>query len=260
MSHTKPFYRNVRGMKPAPHSGYSGRAFIEDPDYAENPAHYTRALLLIINDLKSIFEYVEPSNEASYTFSYRIHALLMRTCIEIEANFRAIFQANEFSLKNHRHLNILDFRRVDVTHHLSSYEVILPIWNGEHPAIRPFSPWFVYRGRSVNNGVPLPWYQAYNASKHNRQQDFKKANLWALIEAVAALLILVSSQFKSETFDAGYSFLSLESKQYESSIGEVFLIKYPEDWTEHEWYDFDWSELRLQPERFSKINYDVIPI
>jgi hypothetical protein len=94
VSLSKPFHRNVRAMKPTPNSGYSGWAYIEDPDYAKNPEHYVRALILIQNDLMSIFEYVEPSEEGRSAYSYRIHALLMRTCVEIEANFKAILEEN----------------------------------------------------------------------------------------------------------------------------------------------------------------------
>lgn len=262
MAFPKPFHRNVRGMKPGPNAGYSGWAFIEDPDYAENAAHYTRALLLILDDLKSIFDYVEPSDEGKAAFSYRIHALLMRTCIEIEANLKAILEANVFSPQVGRSLTIRDFRRIDVTHHLSSYEAVLPIWNGVAPTIRPFEPWRSVRGLSAPQGVPLGWYQAYNASKHSRQQAFKQANLWTLIEAVAGLLIVVTAQFKTVTFDAGPDHLIMSSgpHPHEHSIGELFRIKYPDDWADHEMYEFDWATLKTQADRFDKIDYDAIPI
>jgi len=263
MSVSKPFHRNVRDMKSGHNSGYSGWAYIEDPDYAENPGHYTRALLLILDDLRSIFEYVEPSDEGRSAFSYRIHSLLMRTCIEIEANFKAIFEANTFTPPANRSLNILDFRKIDVTHHLSSYETMLPIWNGTSPMIRPFESWYAFRGQAAPQGVPLSWYRAYNASKHSRQNAFKQANLWALIEAVAALLIVVTAQFKTVTFDAGPDSLIMGAgtyHPYEHSIGELFRIKYPDDWSEDEIYEFDWSALKGQDNRFEKINYDSIPI
>jgi hypothetical protein len=250
-------------MKPGPNSGYSGWAYIEDRDYAENPAHYTRALLLILDDLRSIFDYVEPSHEGRATFSYRIHALLMRTCIEIEANFKAILEANTFSPPAGRSLNIRDFRKIDVTHHLSSYEAMLPMWNGASPTIRPFEPWYARRGQAAPEGVPLAWYQAYNASKHSRQTAFKQANLWALIEAVAALLIVVMAQFKTVTFDAGPDHLLASGGGYhphEETIGELFRIRYPDDWADNEMYDFDWSKLRTQADRFDKIDYDAIPV
>jgi hypothetical protein len=160
-------------MKPAPNSGYSAWAYIEDPDYAKNPEHYVRPLILIQNDLMSLFEYVEPSDEGRSVYSYRIHALLMRTCVEIEANFKAILEENTFTPPAGRSLNMNDYRKVDVTHHLSSYEVMLPIWNGAPLILKPFEPWSA-RGLASPAAVSLPWYQAYNASKHDRQDEFKR--------------------------------------------------------------------------------------
>jgi hypothetical protein len=130
MSFAKPFYRNYRGIKPSPNSGYSGWAYIHDRDYAKSAEHYVRAFILIQNDLQSIFEYLEPSDECRTSYSYRIHALLMRTCIEVEANFKAILEENTFTPPPKRSLNTTDYRKVDATHHLFSYEVMLPIWNG----------------------------------------------------------------------------------------------------------------------------------
>lgn len=261
MPESKPFYRTVRSVKEGPNSGYNGRAFIDDPEYANRPDHYTRALSLIIDDLKSLFEYIEPADECKLAYSYRIHSLFMRTCIEIEANFKAIFESNLMSNATSRSLGMRDYRKIDVTHHLSSYEVVLPMWNGASPAIRPFEPWLTYRGQPVPQGVPLPWYQAYNASKHDRQQEFKKANFWNLIQAAAALLIVVSSQFKDATFDSSPDFLWVGNghhRPYEISIGSLFMIKYPEDWSNDEIYDFDWAVLKEVPDRFQKFNYDAI--
>lgn len=245
-------------MKPAKNAGYSGWAYIEDRDYAENPSHFTRALLLILRDLQNLFEFVEPSEEGRTAFSFRIHALLMRTCIEVEANFKAILYSNNFTKKK---TNIQDYRKIDVTHHLSSFLVVLPMWNGESPVFQPFKAWHQYRGLEAKNGeAQLNWYSTYNKSKHDRQQDFKEANLGVLIEAVAGLLVLVSSQFKDVTFDAGSNGLLIEENYhpYESSIGELFRIKYPDDWDDDEIYDFDWSVLKKSSDRFGKINYDDI--
>lgn len=260
MAHTRPFFRNVRGVLPGPNSGYSGCAFIRDPDYALNPAHYTRALALIIQDLRNIFEYVEPSEEGESAFSYRIHALLMRTCIEIEANFKAILSANIFHASSSLRLDIRQYRRIDATHHLSSYEVELPIWNGVSRIWKPFEPWFSFRGVAAPNGIPLRWYQAYNASKHDRQLAFRESNLAVLIEAVTALIVVVSSQFKSETFDASADHISSESGPFEKTIGDLFRIKYPDDWSVDDSYDFDWSKLKLEANRFEKIDYTKIPV
>lgn len=258
----KPFLRNYRAIKQGPNSGYSGWAYIHDRDYARNAEHYVRAFLLIQNDLKTIFEYVEPSDECRSAYSYRIHALLIRTCIEVEANFKAILEENTFTAPTNRSLNMTDYRKVDATHHLSSYEVMLPIWNGAPPTFRPYEQWKAKRGLPNNGGISLPWYQAYNASKHDRHVEFKKANLEALVMAVAGLLVLISSQFRDQDFGAGATGLTVGGYDFhpmEASTGELFRIKYPEDWTDDELYDFNWADLKQQNERFEKINFDAIP-
>ncbi|MEJ2378555.1 MAG: hypothetical protein P8Y71_25295 [Pseudolabrys sp.] len=216
MSFAKPFHRNYRGIKPGPNSGYSRSAYIHDRDYAKNAEHYVRAIILIQDDLRSIFEYLEPSDECRAAYSYRIHALLMRTCIEIEANFKAILEENCFTPPPKRSLNMTDYRKVDATHHLSSYEVMLPIWNGTPPTLTPFESWKQLRGLVSPNGkgVSLPWYKAYNASKHDRQDKFKEANFENLVTAVAGLLVLISSQFHNEDFSAGSPALGLSGHDY----------------------------------------------
>jgi hypothetical protein len=44
----------------------------------------------------------------------------------------------------------------------------------------------------------------------------------------------------------------------EASTGSLFRIKYPEDWADDELYDFDWSALKKQNDRFWKIDFDAI--
>ena len=134
MSLTKPFHRNFRGFIPGPNSGYSQWAFIVDRQYAKSPEHYVRAYLLIQNDLQRLFEFIEPSDKNLQTYSYRIHELFMRTCIEIEANFKAILLENVFnpvdrhgSPRPEKSWNINDYKKVNTTHHLSSYKIHVPI-------------------------------------------------------------------------------------------------------------------------------------
>lgn len=267
MSFSKPFHRNVRAMKSGPDSSYSGWAYIYDRDYASNPEHYVRAFILIQNDLKLLFEYLEPSDECRSAYSYRIHALLMRTCIEVEANFKAILGENASTSRKQK-LNIHYYRKIDVTHHLSSYKVMLPIWNGASKFFKPFERWRSARGLPAS-GVADPgelcpsWYQAYNASKHDRQDEFKKASFENLVTAVAGLLVLISSQFRDLTFSAGSMVLGLDqSYDYhpmEPATGGLFRIEHPSDWTDDERYDFDWSLLKVEKDRFDKFNYDAIP-
>jgi len=258
MPFDKPFHRNWRAVKDGRNSGYSSSAYQADPQYAREPLHYVRAYLLIQRDLERLFEYVEPSEETLPAYSYRTHELLMRSCIEVEANFKAILAENLYvparNASGRDILNIGIYSKVNLTHHLSSYEVILPMWNGPRRVWRPFEIW------ATDRGQPPSWYQAYNASKHDRRNDFKRANFEALMGAVAGLLVLMSAQFGREDFAAGNSPLSITDSPYEfeAALGSLFRIQFPNDWSDEEIYDFDWAVLQNQPVRFAKIDYNAI--
>ena len=257
MSLPKPYHRNWRAIKPGPNSGYSNWGYIIDKQYAQSPAHYVRAYKIVQADLERLFEYVEPSPESLQTFSYRIHELLMRVCIEVEANFKAILTESIYSPQVDRFgnpiYNMPIYKKLDITHHLSAYEVILPIWNGPQRVIRPFEDW--------KSGQSISWYRAYNASKHDRHEEFKHANMKHLLNATAGLLVVLSSQFGTQDFSPGDMVLSAGGYEYhdmEAAIGSLFRIKFPNDWTDAEVYEFDWSVLQKQQDRFAKFDYDNI--
>nr|WP_321412281.1 hypothetical protein [uncultured Carboxylicivirga sp.] len=258
MGITKPYKRIYRPVNPKlSNAGYSSWAYIIDKEYCKSGHSYVRAFLLILEDLEKLFEYIEPSAESFNSFSFRIHELFMRTCIEIEANFKAILNENSFEpdldrFKNPIY-NIRVYKKVNSSHHLSDYEVGLPQWaTSELIKFRPFKAW------STNN-QSLEWYQAYNMSKHDRHDNFKYANLGNLLNAVSGLLCLIHSQFRSENFSAsevGLSASGYDFYEMESSTGGVFRIKEPTNWTEDELYEFDWSDLENEEERFQKYNYN----
>lgn len=259
MIHSKPYHRNLRPCRTVGgYQSYSRSDFIIDPDYARNPSHFVRAFNLIQDDLQAIFEYVEPSDECLGAYSYRMHALLMRTCIEIEANFKAILEENIFTPSG-KYPNMADYRKIDYTHRLSSYEVMLPIWNYQPKIFAPFAIWKAMRGQAAQGSVSPSWYKAYNASKHDRHYEFRQASFGSLVEAVAGLLVVVSSQFGCHDFNPGPGHL-LYSVPYpfEPAIGHLFKVKYPNDWADNELYDCNWGLLKKETDRFAKFNFDAI--
>lgn len=261
MSQYKPFHRNYRGFIASPNSGYSQWAYIVDRAYSEAPEHYVRPFIMIQNDLQRLFEFIEPSDQNLGTYSYRIHELFMRSCIELEANFKAILRENIFNprdrngdVRPEKKWNIHDYWKVNKTHHLSAYKIHTPIWDGVK-TFEPFKQW------ATSTSGELFWYQAYNKSKHDRRNEFKEANLENLMNAIAGLLVLLSSQFRTQSFSSGATTLSVNTDSYystEPALGGYFHIDFPEDWTDSERYDFDWSSLKMQSDRFQKINYDNI--
>lgn len=254
MSIEKPFHRNYRPLVEAPNSGYSSWKYIADHNYAENPTQYTRAFCMIQSDLQKIFEYIEPADINLQTYSHRIHQLLVRTCIEVEANFKAILSENIYSKSGD--LNRNDYKIINVTHHLSGYKIKMPYWTGSKNCFEPFKNW----GNNDGSGK-LSWYDAYNDTKHDRNKNFKESSFENLLNAVSALLIILTSQFGSYNFEPGNIVLSTGEKGYfkgNFGIGSYMMITEPSDWTEDEKYNFDWTTLSQQSDRFSKINYDEI--
>ncbi|MGY3361679.1 hypothetical protein ACVWZK_008342 [Bradyrhizobium sp. GM0.4] len=118
-----------------------------------------------------------------------------------------------------------------------------------------------WTSESHGKGAPISWYQDYNTSKHDRHDAFKKANLKNLILSVAGLLVIVTSQFGAHDFGAGTPAI-VWSNGYQpmrASIGELFRVNYPTDWAEDEIYNFNWSDIKDQPNRFGRIDFDAIP-
>jgi len=190
----------------------------------------------------------------------------MRTCIEVEANFKAILRENAFTpiynkgdkkgrLRTEEYWNINDYRKINKSHHLYDYFAEFPFWRGTQSKYQPFASW--------QSSTTLPWYQAYNVSKHDRDNKFESANFENLLNAFTGLFILVCSQFNDQSFIPGPDSLVLESgnDNYfggEFGIGDYLKIEFPTNWSDSEKYDFDWSVLQKSSDKFQKFNYNSI--
>jgi hypothetical protein len=225
--------------------------YMVHPKFANSPAHYVRAFLLILKDLQELFDYVEPADENLGCYSYRIHALLLRSCVEVEANCKAILEENGYTKATD--MNMGDYRKLNTTHRLSSYQVKIPHWNGTKNMRAPFQAWTV--------GRTLPWYSAYNATKHDRHNEFKEATFDHLLDASCALISLWSAQFETNDFSPGNSFLALEDSDGDgmrSGIGGYFRVRFPDDWPSDMQYDFDWQTLKNDSEPFQTFDYTKV--
>lgn len=221
--------------------------------YANDPQHYMKAFLLLQNDLLELFSYIEPADQNLETYSHRTQQLLMRACVEVEANFTAILKENGYkSKKKPNNWTMDDYKLVNYSHRLSSYEVRLPEWAGTRGYRKPYEYW--------NMNSTLPWYKAYNESKHDRQNNFNQATINHLFEAMCGLAVLITAQFWDISYKPGPIGLALEYEGYDSddgmlsAIGNIFRIRMPTDWPDEEKYDFNWSQLRHLEDPF--LNFD----
>src|SRR5437667_8799255 len=109
----KPYKRTVRQLADGSYSNSGNGKYIKHPDYSNSPEKYVRSFLLIQNDLQKLFEYVEPADKNKQTYSYRIHELFVRVCIDVEANCKAILFENGY--KKAKDLNMSDYRLIEKT-------------------------------------------------------------------------------------------------------------------------------------------------
>lgn len=247
----KPYRRTCRQFTDGSYTDSGHWKYMLHPKFAKAPGNYIRAFQLIQKDLFDLFDYVEPADKNMECYSYRIHALLLRACVEVEANCKAILDENGYLKEND--MNMKDYRKINYTHRLSSYKVKIPNWTGKSAVREPFSAWI--------SDEPLSWYQIYNSVKHDRYKQFEKATFNHLLDSICGLLVLLSAQFETNDFDQCDLFLSVGGIDdgMESGIGGFFRVQFPNDWPDELKYEFDWDEIKNDPDPFEEIDYDKIP-
>jgi hypothetical protein len=235
MGLSKPYKRTVRQLADDSYSNSGNSGYIKHHDYAKSPEKYVRSFLLIQNDIQKLFEYVEPVDKNRKSYSYRIHELFVRVCIEIEANCKAILVENGYIKKGD--LNMSDYFLLEKTHKLSNYEIVLPRWDGKYGRYQPFCGWA--------ENKKLNWYQYYNGVKHDIHSNFRHANMKNLVETTCGLVALLSAQFLNEDFSSHEGYLTVEGigDGMESAVGGYFRVKYP-IWDSASRYDFQWQSIK----------------
>ena len=247
MAVTKPYFRTARQLADCSYENSGNGRYVSHARFAEAGRQYVRAFLLLQKDILELFDFVEPADVNLPCYSFRIHELHMRACAEVEANCKAILSENGYVSAGD--WKMTDYRKLNVTHHLSSYEVRIPIWEGTRGTRSPFAPWSV--------AGSLCWYQAYNAAKHDRHNKFHLANFNNLLDAACGLVALLSAQFITFDFQPhglGIGYGGPEDG-FETAIGGYFHVKFPTDWATADRYDFDWQALESDPNPFQRLTF-----
>jgi hypothetical protein len=242
----RPYRRTCRQFTDGSNDRGGHTGYILHSKYANSPQHYIRAFLLIQKDLLELFDFVEPSDVNLKCYSYRIHELHTRACIEIEANCKAILTENGYVKSGH--LNMTDYNKLNATHRLSSYKIKLPLWHGTQDTRVPFTSWAT--------GGALAWYKAYNETKHDRYEQFEQANFDNLLNAVSGLVAVLSAQFHTRDFAPLDHIVGEGSLPgWDVAIGSNFLVKFPDDWPDSDKYDFNWQSLENESDPFRALNF-----
>ena len=218
-----------------------------DQRYASDRTNFVRAYHLLEQDLVRIFEYVEPADANLDTYSHQLYALLLRACTEFESNARAILQSNGYSRSGN--WTLTDYYKINSATRLSEYTLTLPMWDGAAGTVKPFDTW--------NGGShSLPWYQAYNAVKHDRSGNFPSASLQNVMKAVAAVFATLFSQFHIFAFDPHRVVNSCTQGGHVYSHDKcIWTIEAASLWTPAECYEIDWPKLKGTPSPFDQFSF-----
>ncbi len=97
MAIAKPYRRTVRPFVGGDYATGGTWAYVMHPKFAVDPQHYVRAFLIIQKDLLELFDYIEPADKNLASYSFRVHELLLRVCVEVEANCKAVLKENGYA-------------------------------------------------------------------------------------------------------------------------------------------------------------------
>jgi len=231
----RPFRRTIRPFLALDYEA-DVMCFVRAEGYADSPRNYIRPFLHLQRDIRGLYEYIEPDDNHLETYSDSIGKLIVTACFEVESNLKAILRENGHKVDK---MNMSNYCKLEETHRLSDYKVLIPEWIGGNKIVRPFESW--------SSGQPLPWYQNYNAFKHDRVANASSANFSALIHAWAGFFVLLTSQFFTEDFSVDEKVIGWGERknpaEFQHGIGGYLKFIPPLSWTDAEKYDFPVSTL-----------------
>jgi hypothetical protein len=170
----------------------------KNPDNSPNALNArttsTGQLHALILKLQDICRVVHPVEQNMNAYGHEIRNFLMIACTEVEAQWKGILTANGRQSKT-RH----DYVKLSPAMKLEEYRVALT-W---YPWLDPIAPFEGWTPSGSNEKQHLPWYDAYNAAKHDREQNFAEAKLEYAIESLTACFVMLCAQYGLDFVRAG---------------------------------------------------------
>jgi len=140
-----------------------------------------RQLNILLNRLKIIFDFIEPSISNKYTSSLEIRNIILLASMEVETHWKILLTTNDYGknrLTTSDYVKLKEFINFEMPFYL--------ILNKEYGEINPFKNW-----ETSNPTKSLKWYDAYNKIKHDRKNNLNYATLDNCISSVCAVINLM---------------------------------------------------------------------
>lgn len=159
------------------------------PDFLQD----MRAYQNIQSSLDDLFNFIEPAEINLSTYGHKIRELLILACTEVEYLLLKVLTENGYLEKRRYSTN--DYIHCRDVLKLNQYEANLTQYSNLG-IFTPFKNWI-----ESSPTASIPWYDAYNQVKHNRSDNIHHANLEHLLNAVAAIHLLLESQYSEGIFN-----------------------------------------------------------
>ncbi len=173
-----------------------------------------RNLLAVIENL---FRYLEPHPDNAQAYGHEQRQLLILACTEVESSCKAVLKANTYPTPPNDRWSTRDYVKAAVPMRLREWEIGLR-YHPDFPPFKPFETW-----SATNPTTSLSWYDAYNAVKHDREDNFKRATLQNAIVATGAAYLMVVAQFGQFSHPL-------------ADTGETFCLRAEPTWPLSEYY------------------------
>lgn len=146
-------------------------------------------LSALVRRLEDLCQVIHPDGSNLKAYGHDIRSLLLLACTEVESHWRGVLVANGFISS---YFSTKDYILLSGPMRLREYGVAFHNfpWLEE---IRPFALW-----KRSGPTKSLPWYDAYNATKHDREGQFSAATLQHCFSAVAACVVMTVAQFTAD--------------------------------------------------------------
>jgi hypothetical protein len=146
-----------------------------------------QALRMLVERLDELLLYVEPSANGLASYSHKTRELLILACTEAENQMKRYLTLANYHREGD--LNTRDYVRLAPKLYLSEYVIALKPYQ-DVESLKPFRGWEAARPTQS-----LPWYDAYNKTKHDRTSHFSEATLANCLAAVAANVVLFCTRW-----------------------------------------------------------------
>lgn len=158
---------------------------------------YTRSIVAaesLFSEVKELFRVVEPEIENFSSYGHRIRELLILLCTEVEACWAGVLKANGMETQAKGRFTTKNYIHVCDPMRLTEWKVKLKDYGSID--FQPFRYW-----NMLLPTFSLPWYDAYNKVKHDREGNFSLGTLHSVLQAAAALHVMQVAQFGIGVFD-----------------------------------------------------------